>query len=109
MTSDDLRKLRQTLRLNLPTDRPVKFVRKEITDGAMGYCRLVVPKKEGAEPYLVIEIDKRLPPVAEWLVTIHEYAHALQWRGEVQESQRLEDHDPEWGLAEARVFNEVGE
>lgn len=95
--------------MNLPTDHPVKFVRKEIPDGAMGYCRLVAPRKEDAAPYYVIELDSRLPPSTEWMVTIHEYAHALQWRGELQESQRLEDHDPEWGLAEARVFNEVGE
>ena len=86
----------------------MKFVRREIPSGEFGSCRLVVPRKAGASPYFIIEMDSRLPPVAEWLVTLHEYAHALQWRGEAQESTRLDDHDGEWGLAEARVWTEVG-
>lgn len=105
VTEKDLRALKARLKLNLPTEYPVRYKRVELKGGEMGDCDLVVGKKE---TYFSIRIDKRLPLVAQWLVIVHEYAHALQWRGPVAESIRLDDHDGEWALAEARAWTEVG-
>ena len=103
----DLRRLKAHLKLNFPVDLDVRFRRVLIPEGQMGDCSLVVPKS-GKDAYFLIRIDKRLPLVAQWLVTIHEYAHAMQWRPPIQESQRLADHDGEWGLCEARLWEELG-
>ena len=105
VTEADLRSLKNRLKLNLPTEYPVKYRRVEIKTGEFGDCDLVAGKNG---PYFSIRIDKRLPLVAQWLIITHEYAHALQWRGPVAESMRLDDHDAEWSLAEARVWTEVG-
>ena len=105
VTEKDLRVLKQRLKLNLPTEYPVRYKRVLIPTGEFGDCDLVSGKRG---PYFSIRIDKRLPLVAQWLIITHEYAHALQWRGEVAESIRLDDHDAEWSLAEARVWTEAG-
>jgi hypothetical protein len=108
ITEKDLRSLKHHLRYTLATDLEVRFRRCIIKDGAFANTDLVVPKKKGELAYFLIRVDKRLPLCAQWLVIIHEYAHALQWRPPAQESQRLDDHDGEWGIAEARCWNEVG-
>jgi len=108
ITEKDLRKLKHHLKFVLHTDLEVRFRRVEITDGSFGDCSLIVPKKDGQDAYFLIRVDRRLPRAAQWLVLIHEYAHALQWRPPIQETQRLSDHDGEWGLAMSKCWTEVG-
>lgn len=109
LTKKDCNKLIAHLRNFLPTDIPVKLTRDKMDPGHHGECYLVVPKKDPDKAYYRIRINKLLSWDAQWVTIIHEYAHALQWRGEAQESTRLSDHDAEWGIALARCFHEVGE
>ena len=53
---------------------------------------------------IYILINKNLCEEAQILVLAHEYAHALAWRGEDQENEVTSDHNPEFGLAYARVW-----
>ena len=108
ITDARLRLLRQSLRHHSPTEFPVKFRRCFIPEGHWGDCDLMRPKNPESEPYFLIRISKGISRECEWFVTLHEYAHALQWRGPVQETTRLADHDGEWGLAESRVWDAEG-
>lgn len=107
-TEADVRRLMRELPILFPTEYPVRFKRTKIKSGCMGTCDLVRPRKEGKTPYFRIEIDSRLSPPAQWFCVIHEYAHALQWRGPVQESHRQEEHDIEWSVPEANIWNAFG-
>ena len=109
VTEQDLTRLKQALKINLPTDWPVRYRRCILHDGTLGDCELKIPRDTEKRPYFVIRIDKRLPLVAQWLVIAHEYAHALQQRGPAGESIRIDDHDAEVALAYARVWQEIAE
>jgi hypothetical protein len=107
-TEKDLRLLKQRLKINLPTDWPVRYRRCTLRDGSLGDCELIV--SAGSKlPYFTIRVDKRLPRIAQWLVIAHEYAHCLQQRGPAGESTRLDDHDGEFALAYTRVWQEIAE
>ena len=108
VTPKDLRNLRQLLRLRFPTDFPVRFRTAVIADGTWGDTELKVPRKEGARPYILIRVNREMPLAMQWVITIHEYAHARQQRGPVVEAHRLADHDGEWGVNEADLWNEFG-
>lgn len=106
-TEKSITRLKEHMKFIFPTDLEVRFRRVVIKEGQMGDCSLVVPKT-GKPAYFLIRIDKRLPLSTQWVVLIHEYAHALQWRPPIQEAGRLADHDAEWGIAEGRIWDEVG-
>lgn len=57
------------------------------------------------DQYLLVRIEKRLSPEATILVAAHELAHCIQWRA--NEDTRKNDHDPEWGIAIARIWSEL--
>ena len=41
-----------------------------------------------------------------WQVLVHEWAHCLAWH---EGHETVDDHGPEWGLAVARVYQDVVE
>jgi hypothetical protein len=56
------------------------------------------------QPVLRILINKNLDPVAFYLVLQHEYAHAMSWMPLHMEEAQQFDHQPEWGICEARLW-----
>ena len=108
VTEKDLRLLQQMLRLRFPTDLSVRFRSHKFPAGDWGDCGVVQPRKEGAQSYILIRVNRDMPNAMKWLITIHEYAHARQQRGDTVEAHRLADHDGEWGVNEADLWNEFG-
>jgi hypothetical protein len=106
VTEKDLKELRFLLLHRFPTDWPVKFRRVAMADGCWGDTELKVPKK--GRPYILIRINKDIPLAMQWVITLHEYAHARQQRGPRVEASRLEDHDGEWGVHLAQLWAEFG-
>lgn len=54
------------------------------------------------EPRFQIRIHSKLSDEAQLFVLVHELAHTLQWR--INEEVRESDHDAEWGIAYARIW-----
>tara|TARA_R110002012_G_scaffold316160_1_gene530796 strand:+ start:409 stop:633 length:225 start_codon:yes stop_codon:yes gene_type:complete len=69
-----------------------------------GDCSLIKESKAG--PHFIIRVNKELDEVAQVLVLIHEWAHALSWGSE---SHRIRNHGPEWGIAMSRVWQALNE
>ena len=78
---------------------PVILRRASIGD-AWGDTAVVLRK---GEPHLLIRVEKGLSPEAQFFVAMHELAHCLQWRA--NEQSREDDHDPEFGLAYAKLWS----
>ena len=99
MTTKKLREVMRKLRKRVPTDKPIRVIRRpypvEINE-FMGYCI------EGRPGYRVI-VNSNLSPEMQVETLLHEYAHALCWPGQL-EVGRIEAHDSLWGIAYARTF-----
>lgn len=108
MSPRDFRKLLALLQHTFPTLHPtvLRFVRDDdpAIEGAWGVTTLGTRKgDEGKrEDIIIIRVAKSLPWPANFLVFLHEYAHAMTWRPEHQENE--EHHSPEWGIAEHRLW-----
>lgn len=90
----------------LPPRYPIDVRLGYVREGLMGQC--------WCEPFrLRIRVSSRLPQEVAIEVLIHEWAHALVWRGE-QDLKRLQnvapheqkriDHGVKWGRAYAKVY-----
>ena len=88
-----------------PTLHPVKIVKTKELNRNEEWGETTVRKIKGKD-YLVIRIASWLPHPADFLVLLHEYAHAMQWRPEHQEDDEV--HSPEWGICEAKLWRFVG-
>jgi hypothetical protein len=108
VTEKDLRELRFLLANRFPTDWPVRWKRCAIPDGTWGDTELKIPRGKDKRPYILIRINKDMPLAMQWIIMLHEYAHARQQRGPRVEASRLEDHDGEWGVNEAQLWSEFG-
>ena len=99
MNTKKLREVLRRLRRDVPTDAPLKVVRREspyeIGD-EMGYC-IKVPSG-----YRIV-INSTLCEGLQIEMLLHEYAHALAWTAQ-EEVGRREQHDSIWGSAYARTF-----
>lgn len=75
-------------------------------DGKTAGCTwgTTVRGKRKGEPVIRILINKHLGPVAFYLVLLHEYAHAMSWMPIHMEEAQQYDHQPEWGICEARLW-----
>ena len=99
---DTFRETAKQLRVLIPPVWPVTTRRLKMEDH--GDCTFLKESKLG--PFFVIRVNKELDEVAQVLVLIHEWAHALSWGSE---SHRIRNHGPEWGIAMSRVWQALNE
>lgn len=97
------RHLIKELRELVPPLLPVRVHFREIVkDGYLGTTTIMYTWN-GAPKHFLVVIDKNL----EWdlmkHVIIHEWAHTMSWA----HGETICDHDPEWGLAMSRIYQEV--
>jgi hypothetical protein len=96
----EVRKLFVMLTGMFPTIHPciLKVTTKLPTDewGDTGPCKV------GGKDHLIIRISSRISREAMLLITLHEYAHAMQWRPDHQHG--AVDHNAEWGVALAQIW-----
>lgn len=101
--SDKLVDFVRRFRARFETLHPVRFERFNLKDH-MGETAHITRK---GKSYLLVRVNKSLSLDAQLLVLIHELAHCLQWRTDAQEVSRDCEHDPEWGLAIARIWTSM--
>lgn len=94
----DLRRFMKEFRDNFEPMHPVALRQVDLKD-CWGDTEIKTIK--GRKTF-VVRIDKKLSGPAQLFVLIHELAHTLQWR--VNEYTRCGDHDAEWGIAYARIW-----
>ena len=103
---DKLAKLRDLvgrLREHAPPLLPVRvYVRQRLPDDHQGWCCLVYDGTRPARFHILVR-RAAWPTMKD--AVLHEWAHALSW----QEGELTEMHGPEWGLAYARVYQEMVE
>ncbi len=99
-----LRAVVKKLQLVMPTLYPVEKVEFKPCEDAWGSTRVKQTKDPSAPPTFIISIHSEIDDVAKLFVLVHEYAHAAQWRVIHQENLREKDHDPEWGVCYAKVW-----
>ena len=94
----DLTRFMRSFRERFSPMYPVEVRRADLGDhwGDTG----IVERK--GEPYFLVRIHRGLSKEAQLFVLVHELAHTIQWR--VNEDARECDHDAEWGVAYARVW-----
>ena len=103
MPSDRLNEFVRRFRARFETIHPVRLHRTSL-GGHWGDTGIVTRK---GEKFLLVRIEKTLSVEAQLLTLIHELAHSLQWRVDGQEVERECDHDPEWGIAFARIWTSM--
>lgn len=96
MTQKQLHGTLRALRKSLPTDIPVKVVRRRMEYQLHGYTKRM-PKH-----YLVV-LNNRLSASRQLETLLHEYAHCLAWT-EQECSGEPRDHCEAWGAAYASVW-----
>lgn len=89
----------KVLQRRFPTLYPVRLTFTKALDECWG---MTTTSTYRGDPVLSIRIRSDLTWPADFLVFIHEYAHAMEWRPDHQEN--WEHHSPEWGVAEARLW-----
>lgn len=102
LTDREARSRLRKLQASLPCIYPVRFERAALK-GCWGECDMVTRKGRRT---LMIRVDETLSWPADFLVLVHEYAHARNWKPdklEYHESAEA-DHGPEWGLKFAEVW-----
>ena len=102
INSADLRKLLASFRERFSTLHPVILQRAKLDEDTWGDTSIV--KRKG-QPHLLIRINKTLSSEAQFFVLMHELAHCVQWRA--NEEGRENDHDPEFGIAYARLWAQL--
>jgi hypothetical protein len=85
------------LRVMLPPIWPVKVRRVKMED--WGDCSFVKHSKQG--PHFIIRISNELSDSAQFMVLLHEWAHALSWGSD---THHIRNHGPEWGISMSRVW-----
>lgn len=88
-----LRLLRQ-LRKELPLRLPVRVRRTRLPLGKLGDCGLY----EQPEPHFRIRVNSDIGKEAQYIILVHEWAHARAWFAED------EDHDFHFGGEYARAW-----
>lgn len=104
MTPRDLRALVTVLQATFPTLYPTRLRLVGSNDKNLGpdcWGVTYIGKVKG-EPCIVIKLLKTLAWPANFLVLLHEYAHAMTWKPDHQETD--DHHSPEWGIAEHRLW-----
>jgi hypothetical protein len=94
----DLTRFMRSFRERFKPMHPVEVRRADLGDD-WGDTSIVTRK---GEPRFLVRINKALGKEAQMFVLVHELAHTIQWR--VHEEMRESDHDAEWGVAYARVW-----
>lgn len=103
-TSSSLREWSRDLRRELPPLLPIEVRRAKMRPRDHGDCD-VLRRVDGSPYKFRIRINAKLDAEAALHVLAHEWAHALSWSSD---SDRIEEHSAEWGLAMARVWNILG-
>ena len=94
----DLNRFMRSFRERFSPMYPVEVRRADLGDH-WGDTGIVMRK---GEPKFLIRIHRGLSKEAVSMVLAHELAHTIQWR--INEDARESDHDAEWGVAYARVW-----
>lgn len=96
----------EEMRDRVPPLIPVRFYLRDIeSTGMLGFTEMRLDA-DGMWDHFNVVVDKNLDWQAMWQTIIHEWAHALSWS---EGHATVCDHDPEWGLAYARIYQEVME
>lgn len=102
VTPDRLRSWLRELRELCPPIVPVRVRRRSVSGGVLGYCTL--RRDDSGHPsHFLIVLEANMSRDATVHVLMHEWAHALAWS---EGHDTVCDHDPEWGLAYSRVYQE---
>ena len=95
----DLTRFMRSFRERFHPMHPVEVRRAALAADDWGDTSIVTRK---GEPRFLVRINKALSKEAQLFILVHELAHTIQWR--VHEETRDSDHDAEWGVAYARVW-----
>lgn len=95
------RRMLAQMRERSPALLPVRVYRRALED-CLGYTSLIFDK-DGRPKHFQIVICWPMSWPAVWQVLVHEWAHAVAWR---EGHETVCDHDPEWGLALSRLYQE---
>ena len=98
-----LRKMVCELRELCPPIVPVRVRRLRLARGELGYANLV-RDDDGKPSHFNIGLCRNATWDTLWQVLHHEWAHCLAWH---EGHNTTCDHDPEWGLAVSRVYQET--
>lgn len=101
---DRFHRMLRDLREFCPTVVPVR-VRRVPLDDCLGYA-VARHTAEGHLSHFYVALDSQQSWDSMWQVLVHEWAHCLAWH---EGHETVDDHGPEWGLAVARVYQDVVE
>ena len=94
----DLTRFMRSFRERFHPMHPVEVRRADLGDD---WGDTAIVQRKG-EPRFLVRIHRGLSKEAQLFVLVHELAHTIQWR--INEDTRESDHDAEWGVAYARVW-----
>jgi hypothetical protein len=109
-TAKEGRAVVKSLQGTYPTIYPVvlRFT-SEGWDSILDWGETRLAKRKGKKVFL-ISINSTLCHAGQFMVLVHEYAHALAWPAtDKQADAEKFHHSPEWGIAEARLWALVGD
>jgi hypothetical protein len=92
----------QLLRERFPPLLPVRVYRRHFSD-RFGDTGLVFGP-DGRPHHFVIRIHSGLSAALADHFLVHEWGHAVAWR---EGHETVEDHDAEWGISHARIYDEL--
>ena len=104
LTTDRLRRWLKILREMCPTLLPVQVRFLEKTDGNVASTHLLYDDDTGLPARFVIQLDRPITVDSAAQALVHEWAHCLSWSSDRHDT--VCDHDPEFGLAYSRVYQE---
>ena len=102
------RKMVRLLREECPPILPVRVYFRDMTKKTSFY-NAFAELKFGADDrphHFIIVLDENMDWQAMWQTLLHEWAHVISW---TSESDTVCDHDPEWGIAMSRIYQEIME
>lgn len=99
----DAQKLIAQLREHLPPLLPVRVYFRDLKAAGFLGTTTIMFTWDGAPKHFNIAVDKSLSWDLMRQTIMHEWAHALAWA----QGRAILDHDPEWGLAMSRVYQEI--
>lgn len=92
------------LRDRVPALLPVRvYLRASLPENVWGWTELK-HSADGKASHFVIAVRRHQSWVVIRDTLLHEWAHAIAWR---LEHETVCDHDPEWGLALSRCYQET--
>lgn len=97
-----VRRFLRDLQRVFPCLYPVLYRRVPMKD--WGNCTV---ERRGRRRYIVISIADWIEYPGDYMVLIHEYAHARAWLPDKLEQHIREDHDEVWGVKHAELWRKA--